>query len=231
MGTLILNINIWGFIQQTNRHTCRIWLHFSFFSSIFRSLSDSPISYCKNLKNSMTILKVVEHDFNLQGNMFRLRLQKVDYLHIYGPYRQFPIKHVTFFSRAFLKKSQVIPGHSPLLSLTPLDSNCCSSKMSSTGVKRSDGRVNDRIENYTKFWNADPLKEQEVDNAKRLDSYTEVVNGQLHLSFNRCLFHFSDGCVRLLRRRDRAVRVRLVTILPLLSFLQRRGFPCFLGPS
>ncbi|KAF8155764.1 delta-sterol C-methyltransferase [Crassisporium funariophilum] len=49
--------------------------------------------------------------------------------------------------------------------------------MTSTGVKRDDGRVDNRIENYTKFWHADPSKEQEVDNDKRLDSYTEVVNG------------------------------------------------------
>jgi sterol 24-C-methyltransferase len=69
--------------------------------------------------------------------------------------------------------------------------------MSFTGAidKRSDGRVTDRIENYTKFWNADPLKEQDADNAKRLDSYTDVVNGQLHL-FDRCIF--SNGRVRLL---------------------------------
>jgi len=49
--------------------------------------------------------------------------------------------------------------------------------MSSTGAKRSDGRVIDRMENYTKFWNADPSKEQDADNTKRLDSYTDVVNG------------------------------------------------------
>ena len=55
------------------------------------------------------------------------------------------------------------------------------SKMSSTGAKRSDGRISNRIENYTKFWNADPLKEQDADNAKRLDSYTDVVNGQFPL--------------------------------------------------
>lgn len=54
-------------------------------------------------------------------------------------------------------------------------------RMSSISVKRSDGRVTNRIENYTKFWNADPLKEEDADNAKRLDSYTDVVNGQLHL--------------------------------------------------
>ena len=55
--------------------------------------------------------------------------------------------------------------------------------MSSTGVndKCSDGRVTNRIQNYTKFWNVDPLKEQDTDNVKRLDSYTDVVNGQLHL--------------------------------------------------
>ena len=55
--------------------------------------------------------------------------------------------------------------------------------MSSTGTidKRSDGRVTNRMENYTKFWNTDPLKEENADNAKRLDSYTDVVNGQLLL--------------------------------------------------
>lgn len=53
--------------------------------------------------------------------------------------------------------------------------------MSSTGITHGDGRVNDRIENYTKFWNADPLKEQDADNANRLNSYTDVVNGQFHL--------------------------------------------------
>ena len=74
--------------------------------------------------------------------------------------------------------------------------------MSSTGVKRSDGRVDGRIENYTKFWNADPLKEQETDNAKRLESYTDVVNGQSHFCLAYYSFLFSDGRVRLLRRRD-----------------------------
>ena len=53
--------------------------------------------------------------------------------------------------------------------------------MSSTGTKGSDGRVSNRIENYTKFWNADPSKEQDADSTKRLDSYTDVVNGQFHL--------------------------------------------------
>ncbi|KAF8962547.1 delta-sterol C-methyltransferase [Flammula alnicola] len=49
--------------------------------------------------------------------------------------------------------------------------------MSATGVQRNDGRVENRVENYTKFWHKDPTKEQEADNENRLDSYTEVVNG------------------------------------------------------
>lgn len=50
--------------------------------------------------------------------------------------------------------------------------------MSSTGVQLNDGRVESRVENYTKFWKTDPTKEEEADNSKRLDSYTEVVNGE-----------------------------------------------------
>ena len=50
--------------------------------------------------------------------------------------------------------------------------------MSSTGVQLNDGRVESRVENYTKFWKKDPTKEEEADNSKRLDSYTEVVNGK-----------------------------------------------------
>jgi sterol 24-C-methyltransferase len=65
--------------------------------------------------------------------------------------------------------------------------------MSSTGIKHSDGRVNDRIQNYTKFWNADPLKEQETDNTKRLDSYADVANGQFHLSFELSCFMVTLG--------------------------------------
>lgn len=42
---------------------------------------------------------------------------------------------------------------------------------------RADGRVDNRIENYTKFWKEDPNAEQNQDNEKRLDNYTEVVNG------------------------------------------------------
>ncbi|PPR02935.1 hypothetical protein CVT24_012165 [Panaeolus cyanescens] len=45
----------------------------------------------------------------------------------------------------------------------------------STGVKLSDGRVANRIENYSKFWDKDLKTDQTGD--KRLDNYTEVVNG------------------------------------------------------
>ncbi|TFK32019.1 delta-sterol C-methyltransferase [Crucibulum laeve] len=49
--------------------------------------------------------------------------------------------------------------------------------MAAQTTARSDGRVDNRIENYTKFWHEDPTKEQGEDNEKRLNSYTEVVNG------------------------------------------------------
>lgn len=49
--------------------------------------------------------------------------------------------------------------------------------MSSTGVQLNDGRVQNRIENYSKFWQKDPNKEQDIHNKSRLNSYTEVVNG------------------------------------------------------
>jgi hypothetical protein len=41
----------------------------------------------------------------------------------------------------------------------------------------ADGRVESRIENYTQFWKKDTSKEQDTDNANRLESYTDVVNG------------------------------------------------------
>ena len=41
----------------------------------------------------------------------------------------------------------------------------------------SDGRHEERMNNYTKFWQQDMSKEKEVDTANRIDSYTEVVNG------------------------------------------------------
>lgn len=54
--------------------------------------------------------------------------------------------------------------------------------MSSTTVQTDDGRIQNRIENYSKFWQKDPNKEQDVDNQNRLESYTEVVNGNYPFS-------------------------------------------------
>jgi len=55
--------------------------------------------------------------------------------------------------------------------------------MTSSTTARSDGRVDNRIENYTKFWKTDPNAEENQDNEKRLDNYTEVVNGQPSQTF------------------------------------------------
>lgn len=41
----------------------------------------------------------------------------------------------------------------------------------------NDGRVNQRIDNYTKFWEKDPSQEGETNNQNRLGSYADVVNG------------------------------------------------------
>jgi len=41
----------------------------------------------------------------------------------------------------------------------------------------ADGRVGNRIENYTAFWKKDLNREDEGDNENRLNSYTDVVNG------------------------------------------------------
>ena len=41
----------------------------------------------------------------------------------------------------------------------------------------ADGRQENRISNYTKFWQNDMSKEKDVDTANRLSSYTDVVNG------------------------------------------------------
>ena len=42
----------------------------------------------------------------------------------------------------------------------------------------ADGRQENRISNYTKFWQNDMSKEKDVDTSNRLESYTEVVNGE-----------------------------------------------------
>ena len=44
-------------------------------------------------------------------------------------------------------------------------------------VPRADGRIENRVENYTKFWKKDLNQEESGDNSKRLESYTDVVNG------------------------------------------------------
>jgi sterol 24-C-methyltransferase len=41
----------------------------------------------------------------------------------------------------------------------------------------ADGRQENRVENYTKFWQKDLGKEGEADNKNRVESYTDVVNG------------------------------------------------------
>ena len=49
--------------------------------------------------------------------------------------------------------------------------------MSRTNAQMKDGQVEDRLQNYTKFWKSDLNKEQSDDNKNRLDQYTDVVNG------------------------------------------------------
>ena len=49
-------------------------------------------------------------------------------------------------------------------------------------VITEDGRQKNRMEAYSKFWQNDMSKEQDVDTNNRLSSYTDVVNGA-HLSF------------------------------------------------
>ncbi|KAH0835882.1 S-adenosyl-L-methionine-dependent methyltransferase [Lanmaoa asiatica] len=44
-------------------------------------------------------------------------------------------------------------------------------------TEHPDGRVGQRIDNYTKFWDTDPNQESETNNQNRLGSYTDVVNG------------------------------------------------------
>lgn len=48
----------------------------------------------------------------------------------------------------------------------------------------ADGRVKDRVANYTGFWQKDMSKEGTVDTENRLDSYTDVVNGMSTIIFS-----------------------------------------------
>jgi sterol 24-C-methyltransferase len=49
--------------------------------------------------------------------------------------------------------------------------------MSANTTAMDDGRVQNRVENYTKFWKKDLKTEGEADNEERLEKYTDVVNG------------------------------------------------------
>ena len=51
-----------------------------------------------------------------------------------------------------------------------------------------DARVGQRIENYTNFWQKDMAKEEDVDTENRVDSYTDVVNGECDFSPSRFPF-------------------------------------------
>ncbi|THU98385.1 sterol 24-C-methyltransferase [Dendrothele bispora CBS 962.96] len=46
-----------------------------------------------------------------------------------------------------------------------------------TRTIHADGREDERVQNYTKFWQNDTSKEAQVDNDNRLQSYADVVNG------------------------------------------------------
>lgn len=46
-----------------------------------------------------------------------------------------------------------------------------------TTEQHPDGRVKDRIDNYTKFWDKDPGQESDTHNHNRLGRYADVVNG------------------------------------------------------
>lgn len=46
-----------------------------------------------------------------------------------------------------------------------------------TANQHPDGRVDQRINDYTKFWEQNPNQENETNNQNRLGRYTEVVNG------------------------------------------------------
>lgn len=54
-----------------------------------------------------------------------------------------------------------------------------------TNIPMEDGRVENRLQNYTKFWKTDLNKEEKHDSENRLNQYTDVVNGL-------CFFHWVD---------------------------------------
>lgn len=46
----------------------------------------------------------------------------------------------------------------------------------------ADGRVKERVSNYTGFWEKDAANDNETQRANRLENYTDVINGQCHIS-------------------------------------------------
>jgi hypothetical protein len=74
--------------------------------------------------------------------------------------------------------------------------------------KLDDGRVGSRIENYSDFWQKDIRKEGQVESDNRLENYTDVVNGVLHIFFTPHVTssaHPSPLQLRVLRWRDGAL--------------------------
>ena len=48
-------------------------------------------------------------------------------------------------------------------------------------VVTEDGRHQDRMEAYTKFWQKDMGNEKDIDTENRIGSYTDVVNGKPYI--------------------------------------------------
>ena len=125
------------------------------------------------------------------------------------------------YSRWRLRQQRAFPLFS-LFSFYPPSSSCLAI-MSSSGAALSDGRVQNRIENYNQFWQKDLNKEDEQGNKNRLEQYTEVVNGtSSRLAYSSRRQHYNSPFFRLLRRCNRLVRVWLGTVVPLLALLQGR---------
>jgi hypothetical protein len=92
-------------------------------------------------------------------------------------------------------------------------------------MSRSDGRNTQLLSTYNNFWDKDLSKDSGVDD--RNDSYTDVVNGKCPLSipYQRLI----PSACRLLRRCNRALRIRLGQLLPFLSLLQRGSISTVFG--
>jgi len=82
-----------------------------------------------------------------------------------------------------------------------------------------DGRIEGRMENYSKFW-VDPSKEKQGDTDKRLESYTEVVNGYYDgatglyefgwsTSFHFCRFYKGESFYAALARHEHYLAAKM----------------------